>query len=247
MAAGRCAPELLLLLAVRRVVLVRPAMHRNGDAGLRGKPRGKRFAGMRGDHRQQGRDRMAGGEIEQALECGRRLDGVVVAQPEVGDAAGLLPAIELGVRAAARSGRQPCRPSPIAPRIDASRADATSKDRSSNTKRRAACDIDRRSGSSPSNRRDGVGEGGHVAGRRQDCRLAVADDAGHAVHVLRDDRQSRRLRLEIGEPIGFAIARPGVERAVAIDRRHVGRLPLAQPFEAGGIQPREFRHDLLPA
>ena len=87
-------PELGFLLAWRRVVAMRPAMHRDRDEGLAGKPDGQCFAGERRDHCQRQRDRMPAGEREQAIERGGRLDGIVVAQPQIGGTSGLPPALQ---------------------------------------------------------------------------------------------------------------------------------------------------------
>ena len=51
--AGPMRAEFLLLLAGRRMVVVRPAMHGDGDAALRRKPGGERLAGMCRDDGQQ--------------------------------------------------------------------------------------------------------------------------------------------------------------------------------------------------
>ncbi len=210
-ARGRCRPELLLLLVRRRVVGVRPAMHGDVDVGLAGQALGERLAAFGRDHRERQRHAVTCRHGQQAVERRGRRHRIVVAQPEIGGAAGIGKPVErvpqgLPGRMLASSthrfgedGVEPQRRGieRMLGEHDAARrrAHRTAPQGIARSEATAAA----KAAASPS----GASEPGR----------AVAHHFRHAGHPFGNHRQAGGLRLQIGQPIGLAAPRPDVEVA----------------------------------
>ena len=212
--------ELLLLFAGRRMVVVREAMHRDRTSRSPASAAASEAPVARRDDGQRARDRV-GRCRERAAGRARPRSARRRRRRAARDrrAAAVLPAIE-----GSRRERLPGRASSAAPLLEdvASRAEATSKERSARNAAGApqlpACRAARRRRAAWRRRRRRRRRRRPAPGGRSRRR----DHTGHTGHVLRHDRQPGSLRLEIGEPIGLAKARPGIEGAA---RRAGGRSP----------------------